>query len=220
MIYGVTINGKHSWSDLKLVLANKEIGAPTVRTNLVNVPGRNGLLDLSEALTGEPTYKNRTIKMSFVTMDSLTDTTWAGLHTQLCSLFHGQTVEIVFDDFPDYKLTGRCTDVALTMKNGKRTIKMTCNCNPFYSKVAETVVTQAITTTDTAITLVNNGRAVVPTISNTAEAVLTWQGASISLSAGTHTVTSIRIPAGSSTLAARTTSGTGTLTVRWNEVTL
>ena len=77
-----------------------------------------------------------------------------------------------------------------------------------------------LTTADKVLTLINQGRKVTPTVEVTAETKITWQGSSIALSAGTHTVASIRIPTGRSTLSARTTSGTGEITLRWNEVML
>ena len=40
--------------------------APEVETFTVDIPGRNGLLDYSEALTGSPVYKNATLSATFV----------------------------------------------------------------------------------------------------------------------------------------------------------
>ena len=40
--------------------------APEVKTFTVDIPGRNGLLDYSEALTGSPVYKNATLSATFV----------------------------------------------------------------------------------------------------------------------------------------------------------
>ena len=220
MIYGVSINEKHCWNDLKLVLAKKEISAPTATTNFVTVPGRNGLLDLSEALCGEPIYKNRTVKLTFVTMDKFTDETWAELHSQLCNLFHGQKVEIIFDDYPDYKLNGRCTDVSITLKKGKRTIKMTCNCDPFYTKIAESSIYRTLSTSQVSFTVTNNGRPVVPSITVESETAIVFGDTTTTLSAGTWTVPAIRLANGANTIKAKATSGTGKITLTWHEVTL
>lgn len=220
MSTGVALNGKHCVRDLGMYLTEADIGEPEVQTNYLAIPGRDGYLDLSTALDGETHYKGREIKLSFETSRRFAGKNWPDLLTQFCALLHGQSLRLCFDEDPDWYYTGRGTVTGFTRNGEKLTLKASVYCQPFRLRRQQTAVTADLTTTDTAIILINNGRAVVPTISNTAETVLTWQGASIALSAGTHTVTSIRIPAGSSTLTARATSGTGTLTVRWNEVTL
>lgn len=50
-------DGKDTYAEYGLLLASKSISLPEVRTNMIDVPGRDGLLDASEVLTGEVTYK-------------------------------------------------------------------------------------------------------------------------------------------------------------------
>ena len=50
MIQGVTFGIKHSYEDFGLILSSKEIGLPTPKTESVSVIGRNGNLDLTDAL--------------------------------------------------------------------------------------------------------------------------------------------------------------------------
>ena len=218
---GAQIGDVHTFEDWGLYLIERTITLPELRTNYITVPGRDGLLDLSEALTGEMHYDNRAVTLTLGTFETLTGVAWADLLADVSNYVHGQRRTITLDEDPDYHYTGRGkVDGFEWDHHGRQQFVLSFDCDPFRVRNEKTIVTQDLTTTDTAITLVNNGRAVVPTISNTAEAVLTWQGASVALSAGTHAVTGIRLPAGSSTLTARTTSGAGTLTVRWNEVTL
>ena len=63
MIGKVFFDGKDTYAEYGLLLASKSISLPEVRTNMIDVPGRDGLLDASEVLTGEVTYKNRTIAL-------------------------------------------------------------------------------------------------------------------------------------------------------------
>lgn len=46
-----------------LQLMGVQIGLPAVKTQTVSVPGADGELDLTDALTGEPVFGNRTIKL-------------------------------------------------------------------------------------------------------------------------------------------------------------
>lgn len=56
----------HTWFDLYSWPTNGiVIQNPTVKENYVDIPGGNGSLDFSEALTGYPLYENRTGSISF-----------------------------------------------------------------------------------------------------------------------------------------------------------
>ena len=54
--YGVTIGDKHTFKDWGLICTKIEISDPERKTYYVSIPGRDGDLDLSEALSGEIQY--------------------------------------------------------------------------------------------------------------------------------------------------------------------
>lgn len=62
------LNGsKNTWSDWQLIPTSRPVAAPPeMNTHYVEIPGRNGVIDLSTFLTGEPTYKNRTGTWEFI----------------------------------------------------------------------------------------------------------------------------------------------------------
>ena len=53
----------HTGNDLDLVQETKEISNPSVQTYTVQVPGRDGLLNLTKSLTGRVCYNNRKIEL-------------------------------------------------------------------------------------------------------------------------------------------------------------
>lgn len=57
----------HTWLDWQLILTAKSVTPPEVKTYYVDIDGRSGSLDLSEALTGEISYQDRTVSASFWT---------------------------------------------------------------------------------------------------------------------------------------------------------
>lgn len=217
---GVTLNEKHCARDLGLYLTDADIDAPEVQTSYAAVPGRDGYLDLSTALDGEIHYKSREIKLSFETSRHFAGKNWPELLAQFYELVHGQSLNLCFDEDPDWYYTGRGTVTDFTRSGEKLTLKASVYCQPYKVSKTSSSAESALTTADKVLTLTNQGRKVTPTVEVTAETKITWQGSSIALSAGTHEVTGIRIPTGSSTLSARTTSGTGKITLRWNEVML
>ena len=105
---GIYINGKHTGDDMGMVMTEKDYGTPTAQTFKVNVPGRNGELDLSEFLTGEVHYNNREMKFKF-----LADGNRENIKTAISKmlLFHGQSAEIISDDYPDSYYKGRISIV-------------------------------------------------------------------------------------------------------------
>ena len=57
--------GKYKMGDFGLKLLGVDLGTPSVRKSTVTIPGRNGALDLTEAITGFPVYDNATHKLTF-----------------------------------------------------------------------------------------------------------------------------------------------------------
>ena len=62
-MYKVMINGIDLQSQYDAYLEGREITAPQVRRITETIPGRNGTLDYTTAITGYPTYENRTIRI-------------------------------------------------------------------------------------------------------------------------------------------------------------
>lgn len=61
---GVLINDEHTLRDWGAAITNSDvISMPEPNTTYLEIPGRNGRLDLSESLTGDVTFSNRTIKL-------------------------------------------------------------------------------------------------------------------------------------------------------------
>ena len=98
MIGKVFFDGKDTYTEYGLLLASKSIALPEVRTNMIDVPGRDGLLDASEVLTGEVTYKNRTITLKLTGVDTVSGKTWPATISDFCNKVHGKHVKITFTE--------------------------------------------------------------------------------------------------------------------------
>lgn len=82
------------------------IEPPTPRTNIVDVPGRNGALDMTDAL-GRITYQNRRVTFSGIFTGNAE--AWHGKISELLNKYSGQTIKVVFGNDPRYFWSGRCT---------------------------------------------------------------------------------------------------------------
>ena len=70
-MYSITFtngNGsKNTWTDWMLIPTSRPVAnPPEMKTHYVDIPGRNGTIDLSTFLTGEPSYENRVGTWEFI----------------------------------------------------------------------------------------------------------------------------------------------------------
>lgn len=106
MVYGVTFGDKHSFRDWKLLLNERpKISPPAVKTNYIDIPGGDGHIDATEALTGDVKYETRTIECTFVTIQARKK--WPTLYSDILDYLHGQQMKIILDEDPDFYYIGR-----------------------------------------------------------------------------------------------------------------
>lgn len=220
MTIGVSLNGKHCLTNLGMYLTKATIKLPEPQTRYISVPGRDGDLDLSTALDGETHYQDRDITLTFETTSALSQKNWPEFLSSLSNLIHGAETRIVFDGDSEYFYTGRGEITAFNVDGAGYSITMQFVCSPYKLKHTDTVVTAALTDADTVLTLTNQRRPVVPVITVDAETLLTWDGGTCTVSPGAHSLTALRLTAGSHTLKARTVSGAGTITITYREGSL
>lgn len=86
--------GDYLMSEFGLGLLSVELGEAQVQTKTVDIFGLNGQLDLSEAVTGYPLYKNATHKLTFDFKDGDYDT-WVARSSALKGKLHGRRLPVV-----------------------------------------------------------------------------------------------------------------------------
>lgn len=104
MIQGVTFGIKHSYEDFGLILSSKEIGLPTPKTESVSVIGRNGDLDLTDALGDDVKFENRKLSFTFSLLNGARD--WTATLSNLSNYLHGKKMRIVMDADKTFLLLG------------------------------------------------------------------------------------------------------------------
>lgn len=208
----VTIGTKQMFTDFALYLKSKEIGFPKIKTNTVDVEGRNGVIDLSEAF-GEIQFGNRTIKLILVTKDafSYNDT----LET-LANYLHGKKQKIWFSDDPDFYYYGRIKLNAFKSDRRIGTIELECDCDPFKRKNSVTSVVKAVTTTQSTLTITNERMTCVPSVIATVACTLVYGEFTTTISPGTTTIPTLQLAEGSNVIKL-TGSASGTVTFNFQE---
>ena len=106
MYHSVTFGSMNSFSDWHLVPDSRPvIVMPEPKIVTVEVPGGNGLLDLSETLTKYPIYNNREGSLKFHVLNNKEP--WQVLYHKIANYLHGKKMTMILEDDPDYYYYGR-----------------------------------------------------------------------------------------------------------------
>lgn len=218
MARGTDFDGIHSSTNLHLIQQAVDIQPAEPKMNLIDVPGADGSKDMSEQPAGRVTYKDRKLTWTFALYPG---EKWDVKHREVSNALNGRSCRITLDTDPEYYYLGRLAVRKYNVDKQLRQITVEAICRPYMLKQKETVVTVSnLSTTYQTLTLVNDRKPAVPTIKITVETTLRWKGSTITLAPGTHKVLDIELQEGKNVLEARTTSGTGSLTVTYQEGSL
>lgn len=95
MLYGVILDGINTLEKYGLALgADVKIGSPRLKETRVSIPGANGDLNLSYAVSGRPTFENRPLEFSL--FRPVDDAKLTAVKSSLMNSFHGREVKIIF----------------------------------------------------------------------------------------------------------------------------
>ena len=221
MISDIYIDGKSVKNEYGLLLASKAISAPSVRTNMIVVPGRDGAIDATDALTGAPTYDTRSISISLFGIKSISGKEWPVAVSDFCNAFHGKKVEVYFPEDSAHYYSGRLSVGEIKLDGGRQLLPVEIICDPWKYKSSETTFTSSDLSTEyMQLSLFNESRPVIPKITVEQDTTILWEGKTINASAGSHIFPDIRLSAGENILEAKVSSGTGVITVTYQEASL
>ena len=135
MYHSITIGEKNTWTNWHLIPTSRPfVALPEVKVKTVEIPGRDGVLDLTSFLTSSPVYGNRKGSWEFYIVNPyylysdkrfITNATnWssseAAYHT-IAQYCNGKVRSVTLEDDPGYSYTGR--------------LKVTLAPDPKYSKI-------------------------------------------------------------------------------------
>ena len=124
--YGVTFGTKYTYKDWGLIPKSRPvISPPTPKTLYIDIPGADGLLDLTQALTQDVKYENRKITFEFNVLDARNR--WSNIYSDILGYLHGQSMKIILDEDPTYFYMGRVQ--VNEWKSDKRTSTITIEAN-------------------------------------------------------------------------------------------
>ena len=112
LTYGITIyvedSGKtfNTLTDWHCALGNNNyIGDPEMETTYIEVPGRNGLIDATEAVSGRRIYKKRSLSFELGAVNPRLN--WDSIVSTLRNNVNGRVCRVTIDNDPGYYWHGR-----------------------------------------------------------------------------------------------------------------
>lgn len=129
-MYGITINGKHTYRDFGLVIGNTDIvGIPKPKQYLVQIPYSSVVLDFSETVTGKIEYSNRILKIVLGKLHPINH--WSAEISAFLQEIHGQKVDVILDDDPFFYYEGRCEVNQFSRTRNLGVIELVIDCSPY-----------------------------------------------------------------------------------------
>ena len=227
MYHSITIGDKNTWDDWHLIPATRPLfNPPTVKENMVNIPGGDGVLDLTASLAGRPTYNNRTGSWTFYVQNGFKD--WSTLYSEIMVYLHGQTFKAILEDDPAYFYEGRFSVNQWKSDKDYSQIVINYNVGPYKKEINNTgsdwlwdpfnfetgiIRNYKNLSVLTSLTVVVEGDMMdsIPVIIASASGMqVTYEGKMYSLSKGANTIPQNVLHSGENTLVF---AGQGTITI-------
>jgi len=108
LYHSITFGDKNTWDDWHLVPSSRPVfNPPSLKRKILDIPGADGSIDLSESLTGYPVYTNREGSLEFIVMNGYKQ--WYQAYSDIMDYLHGKTMRAILEDDKEYFYEGRFT---------------------------------------------------------------------------------------------------------------
>lgn len=88
-------------------LSRPVIAPPKQKLQTINIPGANGVLDLSNSLTHYPVFENRTGNIKFAVLNDKPGHDWLTVYTKIMKFLQGNNVKMFLEDDTKFFYEGR-----------------------------------------------------------------------------------------------------------------
>ena len=104
--------GKNTWDDWMLAPSSRPVfNPPALKEHIIDIPGKDGVLDLSESLCGFPMYERREGTVEFYVINEYGSRKrvggWQDTYSTIMEFMHGRVLRAILEDDPNYFYKGR-----------------------------------------------------------------------------------------------------------------
>ena len=209
---GVSFNQIHSSRQLGIILGNPEIERPKGKLSYLEIPGKDGALDLSEAF-GELRFHQRKVILPFKLRADPNEAEQK--ISEVSNLLSGKKLKITLDKDPQYYYLGRL-EVEGKYQHPVCQIIVTALCDPYKYKREVTEETFTVNGS-LEINLPNDRMTTYPALTTTQSMLITKDDVTYSYGAVSNFITQIPLVFGDNLL---TITGNGIVTFAYQEGSL
>ena len=206
--YEITVDGVPICATYSLTVEGYTDKPPATRTSTVSIPGRDGVLDLSEWLTGAPVFDKRTIT---VTLYPVETREWSDIEqtlTLIRNFLHGRRLNFTLSWDAGYTYTGRFEVASQKLYDETVAIELIIIADPYKSRGVMHYELDG----ELGKTYIIDGpaHAVVPAITCQTRALVNVNGRTVDLQPGVWINRDLELHNGKNTVVVNTTPDYGT----------
>ena len=185
MLNDVIFNDEISaFNDWNVILTKSEIPFPKIKKSTIDIKGADGVLDLSDVISGEVKFSNRDIKLTFELLD---DAEYTELIKNIGAYLHGKRIIFQLTNDELYYYTGRASINSWECVKRKGKIVISIDCDPYKYRLNDTIVNVNVSGENTVI-LTNERKRVCPTLSVQGTITMTYNGSMYELKNGVYRI--------------------------------
>lgn len=138
-----TFAGTNTWDDWHLIPSSRPtLTMPEYSKKFVDIPGMHGSYDLSDFLTGTPTFTDRTGSFEFFVMQGYEN--WMTTYRKVATFLHGKRMKMVLEDDPGYYYEGRFSMNQFKSEASYSRIVIDYQVSPFKYSIHERGTTRTV----------------------------------------------------------------------------
>jgi len=121
---------RNTWDHWRIVPTERPAFAPPeLHKTEVKIDGMNGVIDLSQAITGYPTFGNRTGSFDFAVVNDFRN--WQEAYSDILGSVHGKRLFCVYEEDPEWYYAGRWSVGSWSTGKTRSTITLNYNLEPY-----------------------------------------------------------------------------------------
>lgn len=201
----------NTWNDWYLYSASRPaVPTPQPKTVTIDIPGADGSIDLTEALTGRVTYQDIASSLNFIVSNDK-DISWVDLYSEIKNYLHGQRAQMILEDDPNYYYEGRFTVGGWNTGAHYSTITINYVVSPYKFELEQKSIKYTLNNSTQTTSVAASSMPIVPTfeVRNSTDGIrVTFEGVMYTIQNGTTKIPEFVLKNGTNIIRFQ---GTGTI---------
>lgn len=121
---------KNTWDNWHLIPSSRPVvSRPSINFKYIDIPGMDGSLDVTNYLTGKPSYSDCSGSFEFIVANDYGD--WPSRKSELSSFLDGREMKMYLEDDPQYYYIGRFSLAAWNSGANYSTVSISYRVKPY-----------------------------------------------------------------------------------------